>query len=53
LTTEHWEHAQVEKGLVETTLSNYQAWLHHYTDWLRANGCSDLAAFATPILRRY
>jgi integrase/recombinase XerD len=52
---EYLVYGEVEKGLAETTLTNYQAWLHHYTDWLRANGYPDpdLCAFATPILRRY
>lgn len=48
-------HIRHERGLSKVTCLHYQSWLHHFTDWLQANGYpdADLSAFSTPVLRRY
>lgn len=47
-------HIKVERGLSKTTYHTYQAWLHHFQEWMGENDHpDDLSTFTTPVLRRY
>ncbi len=46
---------RVEQGAALTTHRGYQSHLHHFHDWLTANGYAEpsLAEFTVPVLRRF
>ena len=52
---DYLDHIRHERNLSKTTCLHYQSWLHHFTDWLQANGYPDpdISVFSTPVLRRY